>query len=150
VQKQAKSNKGKGKMQALYGVAMLFPIAMMVLWFMKTFMEGEFSYHSVYMAAGATENIWKIVGYAAIGVIGLNILLHLLPTFGAGSKSRVFAVIGLLLTLVALLAGGYILFEYLQAGFTLKEIPILALAFLGAGVVGLIFDIIVIANGGNK
>ena len=135
---------------ALHAVAMLFPIGMLVIWFMKTFVGETLSFHSVYMAAGEAEAIWKYLGYAAIGVMGLNILLLLLPAVGLGTRSRVPAVFALILTLAAIFAGGYIVYEFLAAGYELKDVPVLVFVFFGCGLLAIIFDFILIAKGGRK
>ena len=138
-------------MQVLYGFALIFAAAMLGLWFVQSFPSyaGKISYNDVYRMAGSFDATYNYINYAAIGVMGLTALFTLLPTLGAGTRSRALVVIPLLFTLAAIAAGGYIIYQWLDAGNGLKDIPPLALAFFGAALLELIFDFIILAKGGD-
>ena len=91
----------KGAMQVLYGFALIFAAAMLGLWFVQSFPSyaGKISYNDVYRMAGSFDATYNYVNYAAIGVMGLTVLFTLLPTLGAGTRSRALVVIPLLFTL---------------------------------------------------
>ena len=124
---------------------------MLGLWFIKSFPSymGKISYNDVYRAAGAFDDIYTYLNYGAMGVMGLAILFTLLPTLGAGTKARALAIIPLLCTLAAIAAGGYIIYQWLDAGNSLQDVPILALAFFCAALLEIIFDFIILAKGGD-
>ncbi len=141
-----RKNSSSASINVLFLGAALFPLLMLVLWFIKCFEDQTLSIFSVYAAAGKSHTFYLILNWAGIALLALSILFLILPGIGL-LKSKLLPILALFFTLAALIAGGYVVYEYLGAGHTFAEVPTVAYCFMGVGLLGIIVDFIVLVKG---